>query len=97
MLRLELDTLQMASRLLLDTLQTPNRDLSDTHQTSLRHPADTHQIYRFFPSGKISVLVVVVLLLVTRGKQSQLPLQPTKVELALQVGVEFDKQKCVYC
>ena len=27
------------------------------------------------------------------GKQSQLLLQPTEVELGLQVGVEFDKKK----
>ena len=27
------------------------------------------------------------------GKQSQLLLKPTKVELGLQVGVEFDKKK----
>ena len=35
-------------------------------------------------------VVVVVLVVVTGGKQSQLLLQPTKVELGLQVGVEFD-------
>ena len=34
--------------------------------------------------------VVVVLVVVTGGKQSQLSLQPTKVELGLQIGVEFD-------
>ena len=37
------------------------------------------------------MLVVVLLVVVTGGKQSQLLLQPTKVELGLQVGVEFDK------
>ena len=36
---------------------------------------------------------VVVVLLVTGGKQSQLLLKPTEVELGLQVGVEFDKKK----
>ena len=34
--------------------------------------------------------VVLVVVLVTGGKQSQLLLQPTKVELGLQVGVGFD-------
>ena len=36
-------------------------------------------------------VLVVVVLVVTGGKASQLILQPTKVELGLQVGVEFDK------
>ena len=35
---------------------------------------------------------VVLLLVVTVGKPSQLLLQPTKVELDLQVGVEFDNK-----
>ena len=36
------------------------------------------------------VVVVLLLVVVTGGKQSQLLLRPTKVELGLQVGVEFD-------
>ena len=46
-----------------------------------------------FPSGKILVWVVVLVVLVhvvTGRKQSRLLLQPTKVELGVQVGVEFD-------
>ena len=37
------------------------------------------------------VVVVVVLLLPSTGKRSQLLLNQTEVELGLQVGVEFDK------
>ena len=40
--------------------------------------------------GKV-IVVIHVVLFVTRGKQSQLLLQPTKVDLGMQVGVEFDK------
>ena len=36
--------------------------------------------------------LVLLLLLVTGKKQSQLLLQPAKVGLGLQVGVEFDKK-----
>ena len=62
----------------------------------IRFFLDTHQILtkyqtcRSFPSGR-SYVWVVVLLVVTGGKQSQLLLKPTKVELGLQVRVEFDK------
>ena len=37
------------------------------------------------------ILLSSVLLLPAFGKQSQLLLQPTEVEVGLQVGVEFDK------
>ena len=54
--------------------------------------------------GVVVVVVVVVVDVVTGGKQSQLLLKPTEVELGLQVGVEFDKRskngirpKCSHC
>ena len=91
----------MPSRLLPDTLNTLSSHLIETLQTPIRHPLDTHQILtkyqkcRPFPSDRILVWVVVLLLavlvlVVTGGKQSQHLLQPAKVELGVQVGVEFD-------
>ena len=38
------------------------------------------------------VVLVLVFLVVTGGKQSQILQQPTKVELGLQFGVEFDNK-----
>ena len=79
----------------------------DTHQTPTRHPPDTHQTISntFQIPTRNFKHVRSVSLLKTRwglllpsfflpvGKQSQLLLKPTKVELGLQVGVEFDKKR----
>ena len=64
-------------KLFLNTLQTPTRQ-----SPKLSHVGSLLLIEArcglFLPSCSV-------------GKQSQLLLQPTKVELGLQVGVEFDK------
>ena len=42
-------------------------------------------------AGGAALRLVFLLVLLPVGKQSQRFLQPTEVELGLQVGVEFDK------
>ena len=93
------DTLKTPSRHPPDTHQTPTRDPPDTHQTPSRQFPYTLQI----PTRQSPKIrhVGSFLLLKARwglflpsscsvGKQSQLLLKPTEVELGLQVGVEFD-------
>ena len=62
----------------LDTSHNIPRHRSDTLLTISKQFTDTHKTVTKFQTCLV-------------GKQSQLLIQPTEVELGLQAGVEFDK------
>ena len=85
-----LDIIQTPSVHHPDTLPTPSKDTSDNIQTPFRHPPNFKHVGSFLVlEARCGLFFLPSSSSV--GKQSQLLLKPTEVELGLQVGVEFDK------